>query len=316
METRPVVEARNLVKRYQDTVAVNGIDMVLEPGRCYGILGPNGAGKTTTVEMLVGLTPRTSGELTVLGGTWDKDAVSLRKRVAVQLQETRMLDRITVRETLAFFYSFSENPLPIDHVLELVKLTSKRNAFTMNLSGGQRQRLALATVLIGAPELILLDEPTAGLDPNSRMDVWDVVSDLKRNQRTLLLTTHYMEEAERLCDWIFMFDAGKIIAQGTPSDLVSRYGGGSTIELQTEPMLPSDQLRSLPGVVSVAQTASSVRIAVRSLQESLSPIIALAHARGVTLKKVTTSEPDLNDAFLALTRRDTAELPDLRTSAA
>ncbi len=227
-----------------------------------------------------------------------------------------MFERITVAETLEFFHSFSANPLSVEDVLETVKLTPKRDAWTMNLSGGQRQRLALATVLISQPELILLDEPTAGLDPQSRMDVWDVVNDLKRNQRTLLLTTHYMEEAEKLCDWIFIFGEGKIIAQGTPSDLMSRYGGGTVITLETEPTLPMEQLTALPGVVLATPTPLGWNLQVRSLQESLAPVVALASAKGVTLKKLTSSEPTLNDVFLALNPRAQAADPSERKSAA
>ena len=216
-----VLTVRALRKRYADVVAVDGIDLDVSAGECFGLLGPNGAGKTTTVEICEGLTRPDSGEVIVLGRTWVEHATELRERLGVQLQETQFIDKLTVIETLSLFRSFYASGLAPSAAMDLVRLGDKRSARVRDLSGGQRQRLALACALIGSPELMFLDEPTTGLDPQARRQVWELVEDFKRNGRTILLTTHYMEEAERLCDRVAIMDHGHIIAHGTPASLAA-----------------------------------------------------------------------------------------------
>jgi len=208
-----------------DVVAVDGIDLAIAKGECFGLLGPNGAGKTTTVEVLEGVAEPTSGVVELFGLTWREDGDALRERVGVALQETRLLEKASVEETLRLFRSFYRRPRPLQTLLDEVQLDEKRAAWVGKLSGGQRQRLALACALVGDPEILFLDEPTTGLDPQSRRQVWDLVSAYKARGGTVLLTTHYMEEAERLCDRVAVVDRGKIIQQGTPRALIERHVG-------------------------------------------------------------------------------------------
>ena len=222
---------RNLRKTYKDVVAVDGVDLDVRSGECFGLLGPNGAGKTTTIEICEGLTEPDSGDVEVLGRRWASDARALRERLGIQLQETQLSDKLTVVETLALFRSFfSQGPAP-DELVGLVQLDDKRNARVGTLSGGQKQRLALAVALAGQPELLFLDEPTTGLDPQARRQVWDFIESLRKAGRTIVLTTHYMEEATRLADRVAIMDHGKVIAVGTPAELIASIAGaGVTLE--------------------------------------------------------------------------------------
>jgi ABC-2 type transport system ATP-binding protein len=214
-----------LRKTFRDVIAVDGVDVDVRTGECFGLLGPNGAGKTTTIEICEGLTTPDEGDFEILGLRWATDAPELRQRLGVQLQETQLSDKLTVRETVRLFRSFfHQGPAP-DDTIALVRLEEKRNARVGTLSGGQKQRLALACALVGDPDLLFLDEPTTGLDPQSRRQLWDLIADFKRDGRTILLTTHYMEEAEVLCDRVAIMDHGKVIARGTPRDLVASLGG-------------------------------------------------------------------------------------------
>ncbi|MGE5047921.1 MAG: ABC transporter ATP-binding protein, partial [Deltaproteobacteria bacterium] len=219
------LRVEKLVKKYGELVAVDGLDLEVRLGECFGLLGPNGAGKTTTVEILEGLGEPTSGTVEVLGMRWESDARALRQRLGISLQETHLPDKLTVEENLRLFRSFYARGRSVDEVLELVALTDKRAAWTEKLSGGQKQRLAVASALVSDPELLFLDEPTTGLDPQSRRQLWDVVLGFKSLGRTVLLTTHYMDEAERLCDRVAVVDKGKVIALGTPNELIASLGG-------------------------------------------------------------------------------------------
>jgi len=225
------LRVRNLRKTYKDVVvAVDGIELEVRAGECFGLLGPNGAGKTTTIEICEGLTEPDSGKVEVLGRRWASDAATLRQRLGIQLQETQLADKLTVLETLRLFRSFfSQGPTPED-VIALVQLEEKRNARLGTLSGGQKQRLALACALVGDPDLLFLDEPTTGLDPQARRQLWDLIEEFKHAGRTILLTTHYMEEAERLCDRVAIMDHGKVITLGTPSELVASIGVDHLVE--------------------------------------------------------------------------------------
>ena len=247
------LRCRELVKRYdRGVVAVDGLDLDIAAGECFGLLGPNGAGKTTTVEIFEGLLDATSGDVTLLGMRWATHERALRERLGVSLQETHLPDRLSVIEVLTLFRSFFSSGRAPDEVLRDVALEEKKGTWSDKLSGGQKQRLAVACALVGDPELLFLDEPTTGLDPQSRLQLWDVISEFKRSGRTVLLTTHYMDEAERLCDRVGVIDHGKLIALGSPRELIASLGGQEVIELSLEQgTLDVDAVSRLPGVHGV-----------------------------------------------------------------
>src|SRR6187402_2159808 len=226
----PALRCKDLVKRYGDTVAVAGLDLEVWRGECLGMLGPNGAGKTTTVEIFEGLRVPDSGLVQVLGESWRGDGLALRARLGIQLQETKFADKLRVSEVVVLFRSFYPRGLDVADVLALVGLEEKAAAHVRTLSGGQKQRLSLACALVGDPEVLFLDEPTTGLDPASRRQIWEIVEGLKERGRTVLLTTHYMEEAARLCDRVAIIDRGKILAEGAPAALVASLGAEHVIE--------------------------------------------------------------------------------------
>ncbi len=228
------VSVRGLVKRFGDVVAVDGVDMEIPTGECFGLLGPNGAGKTTTLEIVVGLQRPTAGDVVVLGGRWGRDDRALRPRLGVSLQDTRFPDRLTVREVIALFRSFHPRGRDAAEVIAEVGLAEKAGAWTSRLSGGQRQRLALATALVGDPDLLVLDEPTTGLDPHARRNIGDLIRSFRARGRTVIVSTHYIEEAQRLCDRVAILDRGKTIALGRPEEMVAALPGsanhGATLE--------------------------------------------------------------------------------------
>src|SRR5687767_1842419 len=232
---RVALRCVGLVKRFTDVTAVNGVDLEVFAGECFGLLGPNGAGKTTTVEILEGLTVANEGSVELLGQRWNGgDDRALRERIGVQLQETQLAEKVTVVETLRLFRSFYKRGHPVDEVIQTVALEEKRNARVGKLSGGQKQRLAVACALVSDPELLFLDEPTTGLDPQARLSLWDVVERFREGGGTVLLTTHYMEEATRLCDRVAIMDHGKVIALGTPAELISSLGADQVIEFSVK----------------------------------------------------------------------------------
>jgi ABC-2 type transport system ATP-binding protein len=224
VSTTHAVRCHDLRKRYGDVVAVDGLSLAVDRGECFGLLGPNGAGKTTTIEILEGLLAPDGGEVEVLGMTWQQHERELRQRLGVQLQETQLPDKLTVEETLRLFRSFYHRGHSVDELLKMVELEAKRASWVVKLSGGQKQRLALACALAGRPELLFLDEPTSGLDPQSRRQLWDLVRRIRDDGGTILLTTHYMEEAEILCDRVAIVDRGHVIAHGAPADLIAALG--------------------------------------------------------------------------------------------
>jgi len=295
------LRCERLVKKYGDLVAVDGLDLEVRAGECFGLLGPNGAGKTTTVEILEGLNEPTAGSVEVLGMRWERDERALRQRLGVSLQETHLPDKLTVEENLRMFRSFYLRGRPLDEVLELVGLSDKRASWTERLSGGQKQRLAVACALVSDPELLFLDEPTTGLDPQSRRQLWDVVLGFRSRGRTVLLTTHYMDEAERLCDRVAIVDKGKVIALGTPQELIASLGGQQVVEFATESPTQPDGWSGLPSVRSARRSADGVALTVEQLHVALPAI--LARAEPLRLTRLSTHQATLEDVFVHLTGR-------------
>ncbi len=296
---------RGLTKRYGDVVAVDGLDLEVEMGECFGLLGPNGAGKTTTVEVLQGLIPADAGQVTILGMTWERDAAQLRQRLGSQLQETKLADKLTVRETLKLFRSFYRRGRSVEEVLEMVGLSEKRDTWVAKLSGGQRQRLAVGCALVCEPDVLFLDEPTTGLDPQSRRQLWGVIAEFRRGGGTVFLTTHYMDEAERLCDRVAVMDRGRIIALGSPRELVTSLGAEHVVEfgLADNAGLEESDLRRLPGVVEVRSADGRTYLTVRRAHETVPALMQLLVSRGVALSELTTHHATLEDVFLSLTGR-------------
>ncbi|MDG1875215.1 MAG: ABC transporter ATP-binding protein [Mariniblastus sp.] len=303
------IRCTNLTKTYKGkppVEAVRGIDFEVNVGECYGVLGPNGAGKTTTIEILEGLLEATSGEAEVLEMSWSKNATAIRERIGVSLQETQLSDRLSVGETLNLFRSFYASGIDATTAMERVSLQEKENAWIKTLSGGQKQRLAVATALVGDPELIFLDEPTTGLDPSSRRELWDIIETFKKHGKTVLLTTHYMEEAERLCDRVAIFDAGKIIAEGTPSDLIRSLGAEHVIEFALDHDHDSfdlDLVQSIETVDHVDVSESEIRLTVGQPHVVLPQLISRLAKKGISLASLTTRHASLEDVFVSLTGR-------------
>jgi ABC-2 type transport system ATP-binding protein len=305
MEPTPAaVRCHGLVKRYEDVVAVAGIDLEVRGGECFGLLGPNGAGKTTTIEILEGLTPADAGEVEVLGRRWGTgDDHALRERLGVQLQETQLADKLTVEETVRLFRSFYRSGRTVAEVIGLVGLEEKRRARVGKLSGGQRQRLALACALVSDPELLFLDEPTTGLDPQARLNVWAVVERFKAAGGTVLLTTHYMEEATRLADRVAIMDHGRIIALDTPAALVASLGGSQIVEFRVSGVLEAAELAALPGVRGVDRRGDDTMLTVEQIGAALPALLGELERRAVRLERLRTHQATLEDVFVRLTGR-------------
>ena len=303
------ISVRNLVKTYPGrppVEAVRGVDLEVGVGECFGLLGPNGAGKTTTLEIIEGLLAPTSGKVTVLGRSWATHESELRERIGISLQETRLSDKLTVRETVTLFRSFYKGGLETDAALGLVSLNEKARAYVDKLSGGQKQRLAVACALVGDPELLFLDEPTTGLDPQSRRQLWDVIRGFKARGRTVLLTTHYMDEAERLADRVAVIDQGKVIALGTPHDLILQVGGEHVVDFTVEGAEPptDEALMALPTVRTVRRAADgALSLSVAEPGRVLPALLLLLQQSSAKLLGLTTRTATLEDVFVTLTGR-------------
>ena len=293
-----------LVKRYGEVVAVDGIHLEVKIGECFGLLGPNGAGKTTTVEIFEGLTIPDGGVVEVLGHRWGRgDDHALRERLAVQLQETQFAERLTVVETIGLFRSFYKRGWDADEVIQLVELEEKRDARVGKLSGGQKQRLAIACALVTAPDVLFLDEPTTGLDPQAKLKLWDLIGKFQSQGGTILLTTHYMEEAARLCDRVAIMDHGKVIALDTPNALVESLGADEIVEFSLEGFVTDGDLSRLPGVRGVRSRNGSYLLTVSSIGAALTSLLAEVDRHEAKLVGLTTHRATLEDVFVNLTGR-------------
>jgi ABC-2 type transport system ATP-binding protein len=312
------IQCRHLRKTYDGKVeAVRGLNLEIQVGECFGLLGPNGAGKTTTIEILEGLLAPTSGEVTILGKTWRENERELREWLGISLQETRLSEKLSVRETIELFASFYREPRSSDEVLEKLQLTEKADAWVGKLSGGQRQRLAVATALVCNPKILFLDEPTTGLDPQSRRQLWDIIRQFQRDGGTVLLTTHYMDEAERLCDRLAIVDHGQVIAEGSPADLIDRLGGHHVVEFAVSPdgngnyiggdkahdQDHQDAWRALPSVEAVRADDGLVALTVKEPHLTIPALLAAVTQQGSKLEHLTTRQASLEDVFVRLTGR-------------
>jgi ABC-2 type transport system ATP-binding protein len=305
--TAPALRVSNLHKSYGDVVAVDGLDLTVESGECFGLLGPNGAGKTTTIEICEGLTDPDAGDVEVLGRRWNGNGHELRERLGIQLQETQLAEKLTVQETVQLFRSFYARGRDVNEVIDVVQLGEKRDARIGKLSGGQKQRLALACAIVGDPELLFLDEPTTGLDPQSRRQLWDLIVELRASGRSIVLTTHYMDEAEKLCDRVAIVDHGHVIALGSPRELIASLGAEHVVEftvLDAGASVPDpESLRQLDGVKSAREQAGRWTLEVVELARAVPALLTELSRRQLRLGELATHSATLEDVFVSLTGR-------------
>jgi ABC-2 type transport system ATP-binding protein len=311
----PSLLLRGVRKAFAEVQAVDGLDLEVAHGECFGLLGPNGAGKTTTIEICEGLTAPDEGTVEVLGLNWRTGADALRQRIGIQLQETQFPDKLTVEETLRMFRSFFKRGISVDESIGTAQLEEKRSSRVGGLSGGQKQRLAMACALVGDPELLFLDEPTTGLDPQARRHLWDLVDGLKQAGRTIILTTHYMDEAERLCDRVAIMDHGKVIALGTPQQLIGTIGGEDIVEFavgggdagapaSSHGVVDVALLTAIPGVQSHRVDAGLHQLSVSELHLVVPRIFAALNQQSLHLSEFRTHSATLEDVFVRLTGRN------------
>jgi len=309
------IVCRQLYKQYPGKPpvdAVNGLDLSVHSGECFGLLGPNGAGKTTTIEILEGLLEATRGDVEILGMKWGQADDDIRQLIGISLQETKLSEKLTLSETLTLFRSFYNQGIEPREAVEWVSLEEKLNARVGKLSGGQKQRLAVACALIGDPKLLFMDEPTTGLDPQSRRQLWDIIRRFKDAGRTVLLTTHYMDEAERLCDRVAVVDHGKVIALGSPRELIASLGGEHVIDFSLlsengSGILPSEELARLPAVRTVREEGGAYSLAVTEPHIAIPALLDHLRARNRELADLTTRHASLEDVFVTLTGRHLRE---------
>jgi len=302
------IHVAGLHKSYGDFEAVRGIDFEVAQGEVFGLLGPNGAGKTTTVEILEGLRPRSKGDVKVLGYDPASDTRAIKDRIGVCLQSTNLPDKITVRESLALFAAFYSRGVDIDQLIDRLQLTEKKDTFYSKLSGGQKQRVALALALVNDPQLVFLDEPTTGLDPQVRLEIHNLISELKDSKRTILLTTHYIEEAERLCDRVAIVDQGKIIALGTPRELQAQTLGQSCVEIVTAQAMPAE-VPKFSEAEKHALSEDRLHLTVYSSRpaRTLPDLMKWIDQNGIDLEDIHLKRPTLEDVFIELTGKKLRE---------
>ncbi|MDP7629604.1 MAG: ABC transporter ATP-binding protein [SAR324 cluster bacterium] len=304
--TPAVIEVRNVSKSFKDTDAVRNVNLRVDSGESVALLGPNGAGKTTLVEMIEGVQCPDCGEIHILGKTWAQDEYLLRQEMGLALQETRFQERLTVEETLGLFASFYRlQPERTHEVLHTVQLQNKCRTWVSQLSGGQRQRLALGIALLPRPRILILDEPTTGLDPNARRDLWKILEAFQATGTTLILTTHYMEEAEYLCERIVMMDQGQILAEGTLAQLLDQFGEGDLIEFVSEGAFPAEVARKLPGVLTCRWNPDTGqgRLTVQGIFETLPGFLELIKNSACSLTSLECRRRTLDDLFVAMSGR-------------
>lgn len=309
MSTLPALSVKNLYKKYGDVEAVRGIDLEVQPGEVFGLLGPNGAGKTTTIEILEGLRPRSSGDVQVLGLDPALQSDEIKDRIGVCLQATNLPDKMKVHEALALFDAFYTRHTNRDKLLKRLQLWEKKDAFYKSLSGGQKQRVALALALLNEPALLFLDEPTTGLDPQVRHEIHGVIQELKQDRRSILITTHYIEEAERLCDRVAIIDAGRIIEQGPPREIQQRVLGHTVVEITTDAPMPVDQLPEKirdhkhtvrgDGHIFAMQSQTPAALIVE--------LVKFVEVHGLVLLDIIMKRPTLEDVFIELTGKNLRE---------
>jgi ABC-2 type transport system ATP-binding protein len=293
-----------LIKQYPDVRAVDGIDLEVRAGECFGLLGPNGAGKTTTVEIFEGLTRPDGGTVEVLGQSWGEgNDRTLRNRFGVQLQETQLAEKLTVTETIRLFRSFYTRGREVESIIQLVELEEKRDSRVGKLSGGQKQRLALGCAMAGDPELLFLDEPTTGLDPQARLKLWDIVEQFRAQGGSVVLTTHYMEEASRLCDRVGVMDHGRVIALDTPARLIASLGADQIVEFSVRGEMDEGALGSLHGVRGVRATDGGYALTVTDIGLALPALLAEIGRQRAEMLSLTTHQATLEDVFVSLTGR-------------
>ena len=305
----PALSCAGLVKRYGDVLAVDGLYLEVRRGECFGLLGPNGAGKTTTIEILEGLLAPDAGRVRVLGRAWGENDDALRARLGIHLQESQMDEKLSVLETLRLFRSFYPRGRPVDDVIALLELDGKRGSWVGKLSGGQRQRLAVGCALVGDPELLFLDEPTTGLDPQSRRQLWALLQRYRAEGGTILLTTHYMDEAHVLCDRVAIVDQGRIVTEGSPDELILSIGAPHIVDVAfagndgAESAALQERVAALPDVDTVRPggTAHSWTVTATALHRTLPALVAVAAEAGVEIETLATRTATLEDVFVALT---------------
>lgn len=304
-----VVNVEHLVKSYGDVKAVKDISFQIMSGETFGMLGPNGAGKTTTVEIIEGLRRADSGHISVLGMDVAKVPTKVKQKIGIQLQAPSLLPLVTVQEILVLFSSFYKHSLPVDEILELLALEESRKVLVKNLSGGQQQRLSVAMALINNPDIVFFDEPTTGLDPQARHSLWAVIENMRNEGKTVFLTTHYMDEAERLCDRVAVIDHGQIIAMDSPRELINKHFNESAIQFELDPVPPEVVLKSFPGAKEVMINNNEVIMYSENIPVTMSAILKYAEKANITdqLKDLYVREATLEDVFLKLTGRKIRE---------
>ena len=298
-----VLQVENLVKRYGEVEAVRGVSFNVEEGEVFGLLGPNGAGKTSTIEVLEGLRVADGGRVSVCGFDPEKDPNELKHEIGAALQSTSLPDKLRVSEALRLFGSFYRRHRTRDELLRRFGLEEKRNAFYSQLSGGQKQRLALAMALVNDPKVLFLDEPTAGLDPQVRREIYDIIEELKREKKTIVLTTHYIEEAEKLCDRVAIIDHGKLIASGTPRELKQRSGDTTRLEVHLAKKAEKESLRKLDGVADALEVDGAYVLHCQRTAPAIVALVKYLEAQGNELVSLEIATPSLEDVFIELTGR-------------
>jgi ABC-2 type transport system ATP-binding protein len=302
-----IIEVDSISKSYGKLKAVDQLSFSAYRGEIFGLLGPNGAGKTTTLEMIEGLRTLDGGKIHVDGNDVKEDLQKVKEIIGVQLQSTSLYNKIKVGEAIELFGNYYKKSRSVDELLKLVSLEDKRNAYHQDLSGGQKQRLALAITLVNDPQIVFLDEPTTGLDPQARRNLWDIISKMKSEEKTIIITTHYMEEAEKLCDRIAIMDHGKILAQGTPYELIAQLKVSSCVEFNSNGLVKSDRLEKLTSVTKVLHKGGQVELFSNDPQKALLSLMEFSKSENIEIKDLHIRKATLEDLFLELTGRSLRE---------